>query len=373
MSQFPQDNFTLIITDNCNLDCSYCFEKNKNQNHDMNISMAKECIDYIFNTFLPQSRYLNILLLGGEPLLKIDLIEQIILYTISKNSKMKKWENIMFDFSTNGTLLHITKIREFIKKYQDYLCISLSLDGNKITHDLNRSNSFDIVIDNIKYLKNILDKFLIITTISQVSVDCFLDSIRFSLSLNIKDIETNIVYEAQWDDKSKQKLKEQLLLIADYIINNKIYEHVNIPLFAHYFLLDVPLIHCNCSDGQYHYTFDYKGNIYPCLRFAFIDNPLIIGNILNKKIDYKKLLPLLLTNKKIPKKCNECKYHKICNICLAIIYNKTKSIFNIDDKMCEIIKIIYETNEYYWNKLLYTINVSKKYFITKIQNGKPFL
>jgi uncharacterized protein len=64
----------LILTDQCNLRCSYCFEKDKNP-HNMSDETALAAVDFLMEESGPMKR-VTILFFGGEPLLRFDLIKK---------------------------------------------------------------------------------------------------------------------------------------------------------------------------------------------------------------------------------------------------------------------------------------------------------
>ena len=74
------DNFIidLVVTENCNLKCKYCYEIHRN------INMTEENFDHFYSVTLPQLKKLydfNTYILhffGGEPLLNFNLIKYIV-------------------------------------------------------------------------------------------------------------------------------------------------------------------------------------------------------------------------------------------------------------------------------------------------------
>ena len=73
---------TFQITDDCNLCCSYCYQINKGH-HKMPFEIAKKLIDELLHNdnlienYVKSKNSLGIKLefIGGEPLLKVDLID----------------------------------------------------------------------------------------------------------------------------------------------------------------------------------------------------------------------------------------------------------------------------------------------------------
>lgn len=115
----------LIITRKCNLNCNYCRGLLKNSFIDKEV--AFKAID-LYSDYLNNSSGL-IKIFGGEPLLNIDLLQDIIKYIRNKIPKTK------IEVSTNGVLL-TTALSSWLKK--NNVKLSLSLDGNNSTQLLNR-------------------------------------------------------------------------------------------------------------------------------------------------------------------------------------------------------------------------------------------
>lgn len=149
---------TLCVTQNCNLRCSYCVYSGQFQNFrtHKNISMSNtlaiDAADYFLKHASPYDD-LYFTFYGGEPLLNLPLISKVSKY-LKKNLKNR----INFSITTNGTIIN-KKIIEYIKKNKVFLTISL--DGNKYTHDKNRkfkngNGSFDKILKNLEKLKSSL-------------------------------------------------------------------------------------------------------------------------------------------------------------------------------------------------------------------------
>lgn len=77
---------TLVLTQNCNLNCSYCYEHSKTKKT-MSVETAKKIIEKEINT---NDEYPEIIFefFGGEPFLEFDLIKE--LYEYIWNPKFTK-------------------------------------------------------------------------------------------------------------------------------------------------------------------------------------------------------------------------------------------------------------------------------------------
>jgi uncharacterized protein len=152
---------TFEVTDSCNLKCKYCgygefyndYDERTEQKLDINTALI--IIDYLaelWNSELNVSfdRIIYISFYGGEPLLNMPFIKQIVTYVNGLNLLHNK---IVFSMTTNAILLksHIAYLVENRFK------ILVSLDGNKENHSYrvfkNGENSFALVYQNIIYVK----------------------------------------------------------------------------------------------------------------------------------------------------------------------------------------------------------------------------
>ena len=92
---------TFIVTHECNLRCSYCYEHNKGSGK-MSLETAKKCVDLLFkedesdNDYINSENYHGIVLefIGGEPLLEAELIDKTIDYFRAEALKRNhRWLN----------------------------------------------------------------------------------------------------------------------------------------------------------------------------------------------------------------------------------------------------------------------------------------
>lgn len=131
---------TLCVTRNCNLNCIYCYQKNKSIPR-MSFLTAKACVDEIFKTF-QSDLYAGITLkfMGGEPLLEVDLLRKVYEYAHETYPNIKK----MMFATTNGTLLN-DEMKEWFHEHRKTLYLGLSIDGTPEVHNHNRSNSYEMI------------------------------------------------------------------------------------------------------------------------------------------------------------------------------------------------------------------------------------
>ena len=123
---------TFIVTHQCNLRCSYCYEGHKSGKR-MDLETAKKCVDLLFAEDARNSELVNetdangliIEFIGGEPFLETDLIERTMEYFLSRAVELNhRWATrYMINISTNGTLGDDTRVQQFMCKYAGRLSI----------------------------------------------------------------------------------------------------------------------------------------------------------------------------------------------------------------------------------------------------------
>jgi len=150
------------VTDHCNLNCMYCRtsgklykfgRKKKDRKKNISIRYAVNLLKYIFDLKLKnKSRELHISFYGGEPLVKIQLIKQIVETAYQLNSG--KELELGFAMTTNATLIH--QHIHFLVEHNFQLLISLDGDeeGQSYrTFAKDNKNSFRQVIENIDMIQ----------------------------------------------------------------------------------------------------------------------------------------------------------------------------------------------------------------------------
>jgi len=122
----------LFLTDHCNLACSYCFVEGKHLQGHMSLDTAREAMSFFIRESKGESN-LNLILLGGEPLVRFDLLESFLPWAKSEVNKAGK--QLRIDMTSNGTLLDEERAA-FLKRMG--VMVLLSMDGDRETHDRSR-------------------------------------------------------------------------------------------------------------------------------------------------------------------------------------------------------------------------------------------
>ena len=374
-------HITFIVTKDCQLACKYCYLVGKNSKERMPFEIAKQAIDYILGheeDFSEGSVVWDFI--GGEPFIEIDLIDQICDYLKTEMFRLNHhWFNsYRFSFATNGINYHTDKVQQFIKKNRQHLSIGITIDGTKRKHDLNRiwktkdmekgimpkpeeeRGSYDDVVKNIPLWLSQFPDDSTKVTISSADIPYIKESVLHLYSLGIKEVNINVVFENVWQEGDDSKFEEQLLSLADDIIDGGYYKDYACSFFSENIgkPMDAKIDNNNWCGAGMMLSIDAAGNFYPCTRFAAYSlrskKPIIIGNVYDG-IDKNKLRPFLALDRttQSPKECIDCEVASGCAWCQGENYDaaETNTIYQRATAICKMHKARVRANNYYWNKL----------------------
>ena len=362
-------NITFIVTKDCQLACKYCYLVGKNEKERMSFDIAKHAIDYILdheNDFKEESVVWDFI--GGEPFMEIELIDKICDYIKAELfRKNHHWFNsYRFSFSTNGINYDSEKVQNFIKKNMSHLSIGITIDGTEVKHDLNRiykgtgKGSYQSVVRNIPLWLQQFPYAATKVTISSPDISYIRESVLHLYSLGIHEVNINVVFEDVWKDGDDILFGEQLMQLADAIIDGGYYQDYACSFFSEHIgkPLDPKKENQNwCGAGRM-LSIDAAGNFYPCTRFAGYSlrskTPIIIGNVYDG-IDKNKLRPFLTLDRttQSPQECVDCEVASGCAWCQGENYDaaETPTIYQRATAICKMHKARVRANNYYWNKL----------------------
>ena len=362
-------NITFIVTKDCQLACKYCYLVGKNVKERMPWEVAKQAIDYVLDReqdFREESVIWDFI--GGEPFLEIDLIDKICDYIkIELFKRNHHWfDSYRFNFSTNGINYHEEKVQRFIKKNREHLSIGITIDGTELKHDLNRvykvtdKGSYKDVVRNIPLWLSQFPNAGTKVTISSPDIPYIKESVLHLYGLGIHEVNINCVFEDVWKDGDNSLFEEQLMQLANVVIDGEYYKDYACSFFNERMGKPMDCILQNqkwCGAGMM-LAIDAAGNFYPCTRFAQYSlrdkKAWIIGNI-HDGIDKNKLRPFLTLDRctQSTQECIDCEVAEGCAWCQGENYDaaNTNTIYQRATAICKMHKARVRANNYYWNKL----------------------
>ena len=380
-------HITFQITEDCCMACTYCYQHHKTNNK-MNFEMAKNIIDKLLNnefSLINTTTTFGIVIefIGGEPLMEIDLIEQICEYTIQQMvNKNHPWlYSFRFSICSNGLLYHTPKVQEFFKKYYRWISFSVSIDGNKELHDkcrfdLSGKGTYDRAISAVLSYKNSYKELPSTKmTLSPDNIQYTYDALINLINLGYTLIPFNCIFEKGWDYSHAKILYQELIRVADHLIFNNLYNKVNIKMFDENNFTEMDESNnenwCGGVDLKM-IAFDYNGNIYPCLRYMNSSlngnqKALVVGNIahdINFTEEEKNNLSLVTNITRRSQSTDECFYCPIakgCAWCSGYNYEEFGTPNKRATYTCYMHQAQSLANVYYWNTLYKYLNIDKKF------------
>ncbi len=316
---------TLLLTEKCNLRCSYC-HCDKSFLSSMDESTAIAAIDRVIDQ-RPKDEPLNILLMGGEPFMAFPLIKTIVAYVGEKYPAKK----VFFKAVSNGTLIH-GDVQDWLIAHKDTFEVTLSLDGDRETHNRNRCNSYDkIDFDFFKhrYGRN--------TTVSSVVVPetlgCFANNvISMEKDFGIKYVLADGV---EWDiERDGPELERQLDILIEHYLSHPNIHPMSLLSYA-IWCINGDFSPERCVPGVFSSCIAPDGNEYACHRTTtYYNNGKWV--VPAEKINLKEVGLL-------KDECHNCCARSICCACPASVAS-IQSDANLADITCKLNKILLRSN-----------------------------
>jgi uncharacterized protein len=285
-------SFTIFLTQKCNFNCSYCFQKRGNQN--LGISTIKRALDF-FTPFFADDYFLNFY--GGEPLIGFDKIKETVRHLQAKNRTAKK--KIHFTMTTNGSLLD-EPILQFLSR--NNFSLLLSFDG--LAQELSRKEgSFG---PSVSLIEKILETPGIELETNSVftpeTIRYLSRSLQFITELGVPEIDFALSRTSSWNKSSILRFKKELRILGIYMRAHyhkkgtfpltKFRDHSGNGLFY-------------CSAGRDRMTLAPDGKLWGCHLFADYFKgkegtpeyqKYCFGDLDSFIKDYKVLYPDILSN-----------------------------------------------------------------------------
>lgn len=183
----------ISLTEKCNMACKYCFVSNEFR--EKKETMSTERFLNIMNDFIShnEGNKVYVQYFGGEPLIKMDLIElgnNMLTDAFSEG----RIESVYQEIVTNGTLLDNEKIRYFKK---NKVKLTISLDGRREINDINRiyangQGTFEEVARWCSMLRKANGYLSVLLTPNEDNICILSDSIKYLIeNLGVTEMSIN--------------------------------------------------------------------------------------------------------------------------------------------------------------------------------------
>lgn len=202
-------SFKIMVTNDCNLSCSYCYVGKKKGTF-MDKKTARKLLDFMYKS---RDCYISVSFNGGEPLLNPSMVKFITEETSSLLT------NCNYSMTTNGTIA-CNDIIDFLIKYK--FDLSISLDGDETSHNLNRkyTSGKGTHRDTLAMIEKLDLRnygYNIRSTINPNTVDRMYENALYLMSITQMPIIAIINSDPkQWKRKDLEKYKSSLQKIKKY-------------------------------------------------------------------------------------------------------------------------------------------------------------
>jgi uncharacterized protein len=327
-------HYHLILTSMCNSKCRYCYEKSMEEENDLG---KKWKFDFSCPTqtsvdvkklkdFLEKDKDAVLIFYGGEPLLEIKKIKEII-----------DEIDVPFRMQTNGKLLDKIPI-EYLKKIDKVL---ISVDGDEGRTDFNRGKgTYKKVLKNLNLIREKGYRGEIVARMTLDFPDIF-EQVKHLLEIGFDSIHWQLdagFYKCDFDEDNFKKFvndyNESVSKLIDFWIKDmeKNKRVLMIYPFVGIFNRLIGWDKNNglmCGAGEYGFAIDTNGKIIACPIMNCIED-FVCGDIYSN--DLKKIF--------VSGRCDKCEVKSICGG-RCLYWNKA----NLwpekgDDLICETIKFL---------------------------------
>lgn len=339
-------NAYIVVTENCNFNCTYCFISERVSanatNKVMTKEVAKASVELLQRTYEHQQHEYDktITFYGGEPLMNLDIIKYF-MQEVERVKPLAYWpSDVKFAMITNGSLLNKENIA-FLK--QNHIALSISYDVDKDSH-ANRINrlgqkTFDVVRNNIQMCINEKMPYSLSITISE---DTMLNretvlqeiialeplTIAFNMLIPNKHLTPSDTYYEEATDfmiecfkrlRQKGIYEDRMMRKVQAFIDNKLY-----------------LYDC-CASGGNQFVIAPDGSIGIC--HGYLNNrKYFSANVMNKDFDYRNSPDFDYWKQRSPifmPECQDCECLGICGGgCPYAADYMHESIYALDKRFC---------------------------------------
>ncbi len=366
----------LDLTTKCNLRCKYCtfsghyLYRRTHGNSDMTFETAKKAIDFFIEKSKNNQNELSpaITFYGGEPLLRFDLIKDVV--ELIKTYGL--YEKYQYSLTTNGILLTDEVLEYFV---QNNISILVSLDGGKEQHDRHRvfgngGGTFDKIMRNLrkvkKYSKEYFESNISFNAVitPPYDFDKFIDfffknkllsPIKHKIIINFVDSYATTFFDDFNLENERNNLSKEMNKLRDRYKNaliNGTCEKLTIE--KHLFLEDFYNLSCrvlgmidkkfpplgSCVIGRRRLFVNTVGKFYMCEK---VGENYEIGDI-NKGFDYIKIFNFYKNYDEFFTDCKFCWALRLCKKCFNDVNKKETLYKRRKENLCEKMKKTVERN-----------------------------
>jgi len=199
----------LIVTEDCNFDCSYCYQEKDGKY--MEPSTVEKAIAY-FHPFFEEKAHITFF--GGEPLLAFDTIKHTVSLVQEKNRNAGK--DIQYSITTNGSLF-TDEIFRFLADHGFF--VLLSYDG-LIQDETRKPGSRVPTLEVLRVLQSGRYpgiKFATNSVFSPATVNRLSESLISIIREGVANTNLSLTQNVPWDEAALKTLEEELDRLKSFL------------------------------------------------------------------------------------------------------------------------------------------------------------
>lgn len=264
----------LHISHDCNLRCKYCFADTGpfgGDREQMSYEVGKDALDLLLKESGKREQ-LEVDFFGGEPLLNLEVVKQLVAY--GRQAGAATGKKINFTLTTNGIALN-QPAQEFLNKAE--IAMVLSLDGRPEVNDrLRGTNCYHQIVPHFQQLlagRN-QQNYYLRGTYTAHNLD-FTNDVRHLYELGFRELSLEPVVSSEGDYQLKLEhlplIELEYEQLAAYYLERKL---AGDPFT--FFHFEVSLEHgpclpkrlTGCGAGFDYFAVTPQGDLYPCHQFV---------------------------------------------------------------------------------------------------------
>lgn len=335
-------HMNIILTNACNLSCTYCYEQHKKDYGRFTEESLLEAYNFLLN--ISNNNHKTFQFFGGEPLIHKDLILSFIENNkeyLSENAKGNQQQVV--SLITNGVLLS----PEFIDKYFSYdftwMMISLDTFNAEYDHRELTQDQIDGILRSIYQIpEDAKRRIYMRCTLSRETAPQFTEYCDTIYEAGVRAIIVHpLVLDSQagfirWTDNEWNKLHSDILQVMDKYPDLTISFSEGVGKKGEN----------NCMIGSDMIAIDGSGDFSGCYFFTNQKggptSKMILGNLYNDTIfidRYQTFQKNFIDMIETEEQCRTCDYKNACYQCPAGNMDTGSRMFRPDDMCQKIVKL----------------------------------
>lgn len=335
-------HMNVILTNACNLSCSYCYEQHKKDYGRFTEESLLNAYNWLRTTSKAKNKRFQFF--GGEPLIHKDLIKSFLYKHHGHLQSVYLNEGQAVSLITNGLLLD----KDFCKEYFDYdfTYMMISLDTLKVELDHREltQDQIDKIIDTVKGLpRHAKERIFFRCTLAQEHSPFFKEYMEKLYECGIRNIIVHpLVHDSSvgyisWDTHLWQNLHDDIVSLIDKYADFEISFSEGVG----------QKVENNCLVGSDMIAIDGSGDFTGCYFFTNMKEvdavkPTVLGNIFQDRVHidrYNTFQELYNKMHTEEEQCQKCDYRNYCYQCPAGNVSTGSPLFRPDDMCQKIVKL----------------------------------